>query len=264
MPRKKSVRRSILSLDRPESLARRAYAALRNAIKDRAIVAGVLYSEIQLAEELKISRTPVREALIELSREGIIEIVPQRGFRVRTISAEEEREVFDLRGSIESYVVRRLAKEARPEDLAKLGNILARQAKALDDPNTFLELDGEFHRMLPTFLRLQRTPQVLELLRGISCLAGSVELSLPHSSHEVLEEHRQIVEMIQEGNIDGAGAAMLHHIQRTVQRAQRRARADNGEYAISAASADGGVGARSGVVRREPAKLRPGKRQAAD
>ncbi len=248
MPRMKSVRRSIVSLDRPESLARRAYAALRNAIKDRAIVAGVLYSEIQLAEELKISRTPVREALIELSREGIIEIVPQRGFRIRTISAEEEREVFDLRGSVESYVVRRLAKEARPEDLAKLSNILARQSKTLDDPNAFLELDGEFHRTLPTLLGLQRTPQVLELLRGISCLAGSVELSLPQSSHEVLEEHRQIVEMIQEGNIDGAGAAMLHHIQRTVQRAQRRARVGNGEHAAPAASIGAGMGTRPRAV----------------
>lgn len=82
------------SLKRPQSLARSAHLALRKAIHDGDIKGGAL-SELQLATSLEISRTPVREALIELSREGIVEVVPQRGFRLRIVSPEERREVFD-------------------------------------------------------------------------------------------------------------------------------------------------------------------------
>src|SRR5262249_51202366 len=137
------------TLERPESLARRAYYALRKAIQNRSIEPETLYSELQLAAAMNISRTPVREALIELSREGIIEVVPQRGFRVRTISEAEEREVFDLRGVIESNVVRQLAAAAKPADIAGLRHILKRQAQLADDCPEFLELDEKFHLQMP-------------------------------------------------------------------------------------------------------------------
>ena len=69
-------------IDRAESLSQRAYQSLRKAIRDGAIVHGVLYSEKDLADRLGISRTPVREALIELAREGLVTIAPQRGFQL--------------------------------------------------------------------------------------------------------------------------------------------------------------------------------------
>src|SRR5271154_3652655 len=83
-------------IDRGESLSQRAYQSLRKAIRDGAIVHGVLYSEKEIAERLGISRTPVREALIELAREGLVTVAPQRGFRLHALSHAEQEEVYEL------------------------------------------------------------------------------------------------------------------------------------------------------------------------
>ena len=217
------VTRGLDSLQRPESLARRAYLALRKAIRDRVIAPDTLYSELQLAASLNISRTPVREALIELSREGIIEVVPQRGFRVRPISAEEEREVFDLRAAIECYVVRRLAESASEKDVAKLNAILDRQEKAADDLVRFLEHDEQFHLTMPELLGLARSRELLNTLRGIMFLAGSAALALPERTSEVTKEHRRVVKAIAAHDADRAVAAITDHLDRTRSHATGRA-----------------------------------------
>ena len=90
-------------IDRGESLSQRAYQSLRKAIRDGAIVHGVLYSEKDLADRLGISRTPVREALIELAREGLVTIAPQRGFQLHSLSHAEQEEVYELRLAIDSF-----------------------------------------------------------------------------------------------------------------------------------------------------------------
>jgi DNA-binding GntR family transcriptional regulator len=212
-------------LDRPESLARRAYYALRKAIQNRTIEPETLYSELQLAATMNISRTPVREALIELSREGIIEVVPQRGFRVRTISETEEREVFDLRGVIESHVVRRLALTVKSSDIARMREMLKRQAKLADDCPEFLELDELFHLSMPTVLGLTRTRDVLSSLRSIILLTGSAALSLPGCADEVLHEHSRIVDCIAAHDPERAARAMTDHLDRTYDRSIEARRA---------------------------------------
>src|SRR5271170_3129846 len=107
-------------IDRGESLSQRAYQSLRKAIRDGAVVHGVLYSEKELAERLGISRTPVREALIELAREGLVTIAPQRGFQLHEMSHEEQREVFELRLAIDTYLVERLCRDATIDDVKQL------------------------------------------------------------------------------------------------------------------------------------------------
>ena len=105
----------LTAVERPDTLARSAYLRLQEAIRDGVVRHGPLYSENELAETLGMSRTPVREAVIALTREGLLEVSAQRGFRVRALSLDEQAEVFDLRAILETYVVRRLA-EHTPED----------------------------------------------------------------------------------------------------------------------------------------------------
>jgi DNA-binding GntR family transcriptional regulator len=210
------------SIERPESLARRAYLSLRKAIRDRTLEPETLYSELQLAAELNISRTPVREALIELSREGIVDVVPQRGFRLRTITEAEEREVFDLRGAIEAHVVRRLAAQATESDLSKLRAIIADQAQETGDIAIFLKLDESFHLTMPSLMGLKRTREMLDTLRGIIYLTGSTALSVPDRITEVIAEHRQIVEAIAARDPDRAARAVMSHLDRTLQHSRSR------------------------------------------
>ena len=121
----------------------------------------------------------MREALIELEREGLVEIVPQRGFRLRTISDDERQEAFELRDLIETHVVRRLAKEATDADVAELRRLVDHQAKVIAEPAKFIEADEAFHLAIPTLLGLERTRRILLTLRGIIWLAGLDAISIP-------------------------------------------------------------------------------------
>jgi DNA-binding GntR family transcriptional regulator len=205
----------IRTLDPPGSLARQAYVALRRAIQDRHLVQGELYSEGELAESLGISRTPVREALIELSREGLIEIVRQRGFRLRELGPIEQQEVFELRRVLETFVVRKLADTNDPDHVGVLRAILARQATHLDDANAFLAVDEEFHLTMPALAGLERTREMLAILRGAMWLIGSTALVVPERLPHILDEHSAVVDGIESGDPDSAEAAIRFHIATT-------------------------------------------------
>lgn len=207
-------------ITRPQTLSKQAYKEVRRAVRDGLIVPGTFYSELQIAKELGISRTPVREALIELSREGMIEKAPQRGFSLRTISDHEQDEVFELRALLESHAARRLAREASEQDIRTLRHLLDRQAKLLHNESAFLEVDEEFHLSTATLLRLDRTREVLLTLRGIMWIAGLAAISRSHRMSDVLQEHRAILERIEARDSAGASRAVHHHV-RTTARAAR-------------------------------------------
>jgi GntR family transcriptional regulator, rspAB operon transcriptional repressor len=233
------------SLGRAETLARQAYAAIRSSIWSGVVAPGVFYSEVQLAGALKISRTPVREALIQLAREGLVEIVPQRGFRLRAISQKERQEAFELRELVEQYVVRRLASEVTDEGVASLRSILDRQAKALDKPE-FIDIDEEFHLAMPEMLHLERTREILLTLRGIIWLSGLDALAMPSRGSDVLQEHRAVVDALAERDPDKAQWAIREHIGRT-----RHATAERLREVRRDRSADAGPAASDGSRNRE-------------
>jgi DNA-binding GntR family transcriptional regulator len=205
----------IPSVFRVETLARQTYTAIRSSIRSGTIAPDGFYSEVQLAQALGISRTPVREALIEVEREGLIEIIAQRGFRLRTIPESERREAFELRILIESNVVRRLAKDATEADINVLRGILDDQARAVSDSAAFLDADEEFHLTMPMLLQLERTRRILLTLRGIIWLAGHDAIRAPSRAGEVLSEHRAIVDRIAARDPAGAAKAVRAHIQLT-------------------------------------------------
>jgi DNA-binding GntR family transcriptional regulator len=198
-------------IDRPESFAQQAYAAIRRAIQDRELVRDALYSENELAERMGISRTPVREALIELSREGLVEIVPQRGFRLRVLTPAEEREVFDLRRVLESHVAQRLARRSEEDHVEQLRGLLAEQADERD-PQAFLAIDEQFHLLMPRLIGLERTHQMLLTLRGAMWLIGGAALELPARTPDVIAEHTEIVDAIEAGDARAAVRAAKRHI----------------------------------------------------
>jgi DNA-binding GntR family transcriptional regulator len=214
----------IPEVSRSETLSRQAYTAIRSSIRTGAITPDGFYSEVQLAHALRISRTPVREALIELEREGLVEIVPQRGFRLRSISDLERQEAYTLRGLIETYVVRRLAKEATDDEIAGLRRLIDHQAKVSGEAASFLEADEDFHLALAAILDLERTRRILLTLRGIIWLAGLDAISNPARTKAVIEEHRAIVDRLAAHDANGAAKAMRSHLENTQRAATERAR----------------------------------------
>lgn len=213
----------IPAIERTESLAQQAYRLLRRAIQRQDLVRDTLYSESELAEFMGISRTPVREALIELAREGLVEVIPQRGFRLHVLDDDDRREVFDLRVVVEAYVVERLAGQATAEDVSKLRSLLDEQRRLVDDPDAFLEVDEAFHTLMPELAGLRLARQMLGTLRGAMWLLGRSALALPERIPDVLDEHTAVVDAIEAGDAGAARDAIQAHVRISAEAADVRA-----------------------------------------
>lgn len=205
----------ILAIDRPATLSQQAYLAIRQAIRSGALVQNELYSEGELARTMGISRTPVREALIELARERMIQIVPQRGFHLRELSPAEQEEVFALRRVLESFVVRRLVTQATADDIMRLRKVFKKQEQTMHDVTEFLTVDEQFHLLMPRLVGLERTYELLVTLRGAMWLIGSTALQLDMRMADVLAEHQQLIDAIEAGDGEAAEAAILNHLRKT-------------------------------------------------
>lgn len=206
---------------RSDTLAQQAYLAIRVAIQSESLTAGTFYSENEVGQLMGISRTPVREALIELAREGLVEIFPQRGFQLRVLTPDEASEVFELRKVLESHVVRRLAVDATAEQFEQLREVLHRQRECLEDQMEFLRLDEEFHLIMPEFIGHWRTHQILSTLRGAMWLIGGKALTASSRSPIVVREHAAILEAMEARDPDAAVAAIELHMDSTEAAAAR-------------------------------------------
>ncbi len=193
-----------------------AHEAIRAGIRDGAFEPEVLYSESDLAASLGISRTPVREAMIELSREGLVEVLPQHGFRLRTLAPAEREEVFALRLAVETLAAERLAASAGEAEVADLRRCLARQRELRADTPAFLEADEAMHLLIPELAGLGRTRAVLLSIRGSIWLMGNLAMSRAERAEQVLAEHEAIVAAIAAHDPEAAAAAIRTHLETTL------------------------------------------------
>ena len=162
---------------RRDSLAQRVYKSIRLGMLMGQFDHGQLYSENWLADTLEASRTPIREALRQLQFEGLIDIIPQRGFRMREISKAEIREFYTLREMLECYVVGTLCDEASDGSLdtalRELNRIVERQRDNLGDLGEFVAWDEEFHLTMARLASLPRTARMIASLRGVLWLLAA-------------------------------------------------------------------------------------------
>jgi DNA-binding GntR family transcriptional regulator len=207
---------------RADTLATQAYQAIRLALLHGQLGPDVFHSENSVALMLGISRTPAREALRQLEIEGLIEILPQRGFRVRRISSDELVEFYDLRGMLEAYVVRTLCATIDERSLRLLGHILERQRAAADDVTEFIGLDEEFHLSMARMAGLQRTARIVASLRGVLWLMGTRIVDKPSRRGDVIAEHEAILAALERHDAQAAADAVTHHIRATAQVALAR------------------------------------------
>src|SRR3954470_8635056 len=128
-------------MTRSSTSAERTLASLRELILDGDLRAGTRLGEVELAERLGVSRTPVREALTRLAAEGLVELAPNRGARVATWTVAELEGVFDLRMSLEPQLTGFAVAHAGPADVDALDE-LARRMLAVGSPGPGQDLDA--------------------------------------------------------------------------------------------------------------------------
>ena len=192
-----------------------ALRVIKNNIIRLELAPGSRVSEKNLADEMGLSRTPVREALIELARGGIVEIYPQRGSMVALIDYSLVEEARFMRSVMENAVVRLVGEMAKPEDILKLGENLKLQEFYLDstDAGRLMELDDDFHKLLfdiaqksQSYLLMQNLTLHFDRVRNMA-LSAVKEL-------KIVQDHQAIVEAIRQHDAERAGELMEIHLSR--------------------------------------------------
>jgi len=207
----------IIPISRAKSLKEQAYDKLKELIITGALEPGALHNEKRLAEALGVSRTPVREALLELSREGMVAFVPGKGVEICKFTAQQVREVFEIRKIIEGYIIKKIASQVTPEDIKEIDENISNQEKMLlkTERLAFIEYDKQFHLYLASKIGNQQIESILDNLRDQMHLMGIRAVEDESRMKQVIEEHRAIFSGLKEGNPQKAFDALIDHLENT-------------------------------------------------
>jgi DNA-binding GntR family transcriptional regulator len=195
-----------------------AYGSLKERILDNAFPPGFQATEVELAAQLGMSRTPLREALVRLEKEGLIELKPRHGMRVLPLSAVGMAEIYEILTCLESTAAERLARRSPSElELAPMVDAVAEMERRLaaDDLEGWARADESFHRSLLELCGNGRLAATALAFRDQVHRARLVSLHLRPRPTRSNAEHRALLEALRRG--DASRARRLHqkHRERT-------------------------------------------------
>ncbi|MGH3728943.1 MAG: GntR family transcriptional regulator [Micromonosporaceae bacterium] len=189
---------------------------LRKAILGGSLSGGTHLVQTEVAAELKVSTTPVREALRDLATEGLIFFDPHRGAVVRTLDLNEVREIYELRIALEPLMIRRVIASISPEAFQRAEELNAEMDQETD-PSIWVDLNREFHALFAEADGGSRLSAILASLRDSA--AAYVSLSLdarPQQMPDANEEHRRIIGAYLARDADQAIDITLAHLRATL------------------------------------------------
>lgn len=199
--------------DVPETSTERIMRAITQAIVERRLMPGTKLGEQKLANIFHVSRTLVRQALMQLSRDKLVTLTPARGACVAQPSIEEARQVFEVRQMVETSVVARLARQITPEQVMVLREHLRQEQGAVhrtDVPGR-TRLLADFHVLMAQMLGNEALAQMLSDLVSRSSLISLMYQSAM-SAEESSDEHVGIVDALEKHDARQAVKLLLAHI----------------------------------------------------
>jgi len=200
-----------------ESLASQVFQLLRSAIHTGALDPGTLYSIAQVAEQLEVSRSPVREALLRMAETGIVQIVRNRGFVVVRPHPREIAEIFAVRLTLEVAAVERVSRIANPVLGAQLRATISEShgAAARGDEEEFFRHDFLMHDGILAAAGNERARRIVAELRETIRILGPYTAGQTRSLADIEREHEPIVAAIEAGWSALAQEAMRAHLTHT-------------------------------------------------
>jgi GntR family transcriptional regulator, rspAB operon transcriptional repressor len=173
--------------------------------------------EARLANEIGTSRTPVREALHSLEREGLIESIPRVGYKVKPISDREVGEICEIRCVIEDLATRWALEKARDKLVQELRkNIrVAEERVSKGEIGAFAELDAQFHEIIAGLSGSQRLLELAQTLRRHMLRYRIESIYLPGTARRAIEGHKRILKAIENGKPEGVSRAIRYHLEQS-------------------------------------------------
>ncbi|MCL5046361.1 MAG: GntR family transcriptional regulator [Actinobacteria bacterium] len=204
--------RSLLRIEGNITARAAVYEKLHNAIINGYFKPGQRLLERDLAEELGVSRTPVREVIRQLERERLVECSPYRGVVVRQLSVGEAEEVYQVRFALEALAAELAAKRVTTEDLAGISKSLDDYERATEESDLVkaTECNRDFHSRIAKAARQSLLAEILNYLQAHISLLSDVTMKTRQRT--TLEEHKRIFEAVANEDPIRAREAMEAHI----------------------------------------------------
>ena len=205
-------------LKRSQSLHEQTYQVLRNAILSGELGAGSRLVETQLADLLKVSRTPIRESIRQLQRENLITTDEHGALRVATLSVADAIQLYDCRISLEQLSVSEACRNATDQQLSQLDAVVQRSEKSQELPAhqltnyQLLLMDYEFHRLLAESSANHWLVQILEQVFDKMALLRLRTMEHNPGVLEIRSEHRRIYQAVADRDPVAATQAIQYHL----------------------------------------------------
>ena len=221
-----------IKLDGYKPLRDVVFETLRDAIIRQVLKPGERLMEIQLADEMGVSRTPVREAIRKLELEGLVVMVPRKGAYVAGVSMKDIHEVYEVRSALEMLAVTLAAERITDEELDALERQVLRESEEESKKDGSLDniiyIDSSFHDIIYQAAHNQRLVQFGNILQEQLQRFRAASLARPGRSKTALEEHKKIVEALSERNGELAARLAREHIE-NAENAMIASMEENGE-----------------------------------
>ncbi|MTI83335.1 MAG: GntR family transcriptional regulator [Firmicutes bacterium] len=208
-----------IKLNNYKPLREIVFESLREAIIHGTLRPGERLMELQLAEQMGVSRTPVREAIRKLELEGFVVMVPRKGAYVSGISVKDIIDIFEVRASLESLAAGLAAERITEEELDQLERALfqIQEVSMGDNIGVVAEKDASFHALLFRSSRNQRLVAMITHLQEQIQRFRTTSLAVPGRTKHAVAEHKNIVDAIGERNAELAQALAREHVENAEQ-----------------------------------------------
>ena len=203
-----------LVIEQPVPIRKQVYAYIREQILNHRIEPSSRLVEAQIAKEIGISRTPVREALHLLEKDGLVEAIPRVGYRVRKLALDELEEIFAIRSVNEKLAAQWALKRMDAKSLRALETNVAKTKAALNQGHSeaFLAFDEEFHEILARAAGSKHLFDLCQQLRRLILRYRIESLRYSTCIEGAVEGHQRIVEALRRGDQKDLDAAISDHL----------------------------------------------------
>ena len=200
----------------PKYLRDIVFEKLQKAVFSGKFKSGDRITEKEIAEELKVSRTPVREALYRLASTGLIKIIPHRGFIISRWSSKEIKDVIELRIALEIFAVKLAIQRILPNEINELKTLIVKMDKAVkkEDMMKASHLNYLFHNKIILASKNKELFEVTEPIKNKIHHFRIISIFTPNRLKESYEEHKKILDAIINKDIELAQGLTSQHIKK--------------------------------------------------
>ncbi|MGE5511339.1 MAG: GntR family transcriptional regulator [Bacteroidota bacterium] len=194
------------------SAAEYAYASLREGIESGEFLPGRRMREVEIAQWLGVSRTPVRQALARLELEGLLVLTPRHGLTVASLDADAIAELYDVRAALEGTAAALAARSAAPGEIAALLAMVEAERKLPAEPRALSRHNLSFHQLIAAAAHNRFLGRSLQSINDALKLLGPTTLTAPGRQAGAVKEHGRIVKAIAARDAAAADAAAREHV----------------------------------------------------